>query len=349
MQIQGLEFPAGIAAAQLGSKAGFRPRRTICLVLFAAVLCTAWWPQLAALAQSPEPQSQRPQNSVALGEVRQSMGLGQWAAAELQLRSLLNANPRDAEAQYLLGYVLLRSSKPVPSLAAYTAAAQLRSPGPDDLAAVASDYILLKDYADAEHWLQVVVRDSPKGSEFWYLLGRTQYNLDQAAEATKSFSRCLALSPRDARAEYNLGLAYERLQRPAEAQAAYEQAILWGREQGKADAQPYLDLGMLLLGQEQDEAALTNLTRAVELSPRNPLALQELGLALDALGRSAEAVSALLHAIELAPSAEKPHYFLGRIYRRLGEKAKAEEQFADVQKLLGTHSDAGTPNLEPRP
>jgi len=296
--------------------------------------------------QESTPSSPNVEGSAALAVARQFIRQGEWARAEGQLRNALQANNKTAEVRYLLGYVLLRENRALDSLAAYTVAAASREPTSEDLNAIASDYVLLKAYTDAEHWLLMAVRQSPENRQSWYLLGRTQYNLDHAADAAASFQRCLALSPGDPRAEYNLGLADEKLQKPDEARAAYQQAIRWQTEQGIQDAQPYLDLGMLSLSQGRAQDALPLLTEATRLSPGNPLIFQELGLSLDALGRSAEAVESLRKATELAPDAERPHFFLGRIYRRNGQKEKSDEQFAIVQRLLGTHSDTATPNVD---
>lgn len=298
--------------------------------------------------QESTPASLNVEDSAALAVARQSIRQEEWARAEGQLRMALQANHKAAEVQYLLGYVLLREHRALDSLAAYTVAAASREPTSEDLNAVASDYILLKAYTDAEHWLLMAVRQSPESRQSWYLLGRTQYSLDHAADAAASFQRCLALSPEDARAEYNLGLADEKLQMPDQARAAYQQAIRWQTQRGIQDAQPYLDLGMLFLSGGRAQDALPLLREATRISPENPLIFQELGLSLDALGRFAEAVESLHKAIELAPDAERPHFFLGRIYRRSGQKEKSDEQFAIVQRLLGTHSDTATPNVDRR-
>lgn len=274
---------------------------------------------------------------------------GQFLAAESSLGDLLHAQPAAAEAHYLLAYVLFREHRATDSLAEYTAAARLRDPTSGDLIVVASDYILLKSYADAEHWLLLATARTPDDPNAWYLLGRTQYNQDHASEAMASFQRCLRLRPHDVRAEYNLGLAYEKLQRPGDAIAAYKTAIEWQQHEPRQDPQPFLDLGMLLLSQQHPREALEPLRKAVEAGPSNPLAHQELGLALEALGQYAEAVAPLRRAAELAPAAEQPHFMLGRIYRRLGRSSEAAVEFASVAHLAGSHSDTATPNLEIQP
>ncbi len=279
-----------------------------------------------------------------LAAAHRAIDVSDWRAAERQLLRLLASQPEATEPHFLLGYVLFRQQRATESLAAYTAAARLRDPTAEELIVVASDYILLKDYADAERWLLQTTRQAPENGAAWYLLGRTQYNLDHAADAATSFKQCLQLRPDDVRAEYNLGLALEKLDRPAEAEAAYRAAIAWQRAASTRDPQPYLDLGMLLLAQRHADAALPMLHEATSIDPKNALAQQEYGLAYEALGRNAEAVAPLLRAAALAPEAERPHFFLGRVYRRLGRNSEAAAQFAEAQRAAGTHSEKETPN-----
>ncbi len=277
----------------------------------------------------------------------QAIKIADWTAAEQALRPLLAATPEAPEPHYLLGYVLFRRDRATESLAEYTAGARLRPPTPDDLIVVASDYILLKAYTEAEHWLQDATAQAPRNRFAWYMLGRTQYTLDHAADALASFERCLQLSPNDVRAEYNRGLALERLDRAPEAEAAFQAAIAWQKAAAVRDPQPYLDLGMLLLSQQHADRALAPLREATTLGPNNALAHQELGRALDILRLDTEAIQALQRATELAPDAEQPHFLLGRLYRRLGQNTAAAAQFREVERIAGTHSETETPNVPP--
>ncbi len=270
----------------------------------------------------------------------------QWQPAEQTLRTLLAQQPAAAAPHFLLGFVLFHQARFADSLAAYTAGAKLKPPASEDLLIVASDYIQLKDYADAEHWLLYVTAHSPEDALAWYLLGRTQYLLDHASAAASSFEHCLRLNPRDVRAEYNLGLAKERMQQPNDAIAAYRTAIGWTSVTGQPDPQPYLDLGSLLLELNRPGDALSPLQEAVRLAPRNPMAQQQLGVALEKNAEDEAAIAAYQRAIDLAPDAEHPHFFLGRLLRHLGRKNEADQQFAIVSHLLAGASGKETPNVE---
>jgi Flp pilus assembly protein TadD len=182
-----------------------------------------------------------------LNDARKLLANGDYAGADHSLRDLLKQAPDSADAHFLLGFALLHEQKPTESLAEYTQGAKFREPSPEELLGVASAYILLKDDADAEHWLTIAAKRAPEKPLIWYLLGRTQYDENHGADAERSFLTCLRLDPHHLRAEYNLGLVYELLQRPDNAVAAYRTAIGWEEAAPPAkDMQPYLDLGILL-------------------------------------------------------------------------------------------------------
>ena len=121
--------------------------------------------------------------------------------------------------------MLLREQKAVESLAEFTAGARIRRPKADELKTVASDYVLLGDFADADKWFTEVTQEDPKDAGAWYLLGRTKYNENAFADAISSFERALALRPKYIEAENNLGLAWRELNNPEKAKAAFQTAI----------------------------------------------------------------------------------------------------------------------------
>ena len=281
-----------------------------------------------------------------LGDARRLLAGADYAGADRALRVILQSAPESADAHFLLGFALLHERKPTESLSEYTLGAKTREPGAEELIGVASDYVVLKDYADAERWLLEASKRGPERPLIWYLLGRTQYNLNHWTDAERSFLTCLRLDPHYTRAEYNLGLVYEAQQKPEAALAAYRLAITWQETSSTKDIQPYLDLGVLLRKQGKTSDALPLLVQAAGGAPRNPLAHQELGLAYEQLGRYDEAVGELKTAVSLAPKIEALHFFLGRLYRKTGDREEATAEFALAAKLSGTQSDASVPNLD---
>src|SRR5262249_17323182 len=137
------------------------------------------------------------------------------------------------------------------SLAEYTEGAKYERPTASDLKIVALDYVLLGSYADASKWLERSVEENPKDAEAGYFLGSAKYSENRFEEAISAFKRCLALEPQNVKAMSNLGLSYAGLNRAADAQAAFLKAIDWQADAPKKSAEPYIDLGDLLIQQNR--------------------------------------------------------------------------------------------------
>src|SRR5579883_1936336 len=268
----------------------------------------------------------------------------QYTQAENLLRGHLATHPTSAAAHFLLGYALFREDRAKESLAEFTEGAKYGSPKPEDLKIVAADYVLLGDFTDADKWLTYVTKEAPEDADAWYLLGRTKYNENRFEEAIDSFQKTLALRPHDIKAENNLGLSYQGLNQTDAAKKAYETAIAWQKDASAKDAQPFLNLGSLLMEQDQPSQALPYLEEAAVLAPHNPKVLEQLGRAYELLAMHGKAAEVLERAVSLAPNASALHYRLGQVYRHMGKTQQAEQQFAICAKLNSTHSSVETPN-----
>lgn len=264
--------------------------------------------------------------------------------AEAALRGYVEQHTASAEGHKLLGFVLYRETKAKESLGEYTQAARFETPGPEDLKIVSFDYVILADYPDADKWLTRVVDETPGDADAWYYLGRTKYNEDRLAEAIVAFTTCLKIEPANAKAETNLGLAYQGLNRIDEAKAAYETAIGFEANSEKRSAQPYLDIGILLMEQSHYSEALKYLQNAAQLAPQNPRVHEELGRSYEKTNKLQPAQAELEKAVQLAPNIPSLHFQLGMIYRREGNKESAKNEFDRCAQLNGTHSGEQTPN-----
>jgi tetratricopeptide (TPR) repeat protein len=238
-------------------------------------------------------------------------------------------HPTSADGHFLLGYVLFLEAKAKDSLAEYTDGAKYRPPSAQDLKVVASDYVVLGDFADADKWFTKVVEWTPQDLQAWYDLGRTKYNENRFDEAISAFKRTLQLDPANARAEDNLGLSYAALGRNDEAAAAYRRAITLDSK-----SMACLDFGSLLIEDNHVEDALPLLTQALSNSPGDYRVHRELGKAYLHLNQLEKARAELEKAIELSPKTAPLHFMLAQVYRKQGltEKAKAEtERYAELK------------------
>ena len=258
---------------------------------------------------------------------------------EPQRRADLAAHPDAAEGQYALAADLFHQHRAKDSLAAYTRAAQLRRPSAKDLQTVALDYVLLNSYADADKWMTIALQTDPGNSEAWYDLGRIKYTENRFAEAVAAFERSLALAPGSVKAVNNLGLAQEGLGRAAEARSSYEHAIAMQSHLPHPSEQPLLNLAILLVNQGDAQRALPLLTEAREIAPADRKIEEQMGRALERLGRLPEAEAALRQAVALSPNTSALHFQLGQVLKKEGKTEEAKAEFARVAALRGTESD----------
>lgn len=261
----------------------------------------------------------------------------QLAVREAELRTELARDPDSADLLYGLALLYREEGKPRESLDTYTRAASQRKPVSKELQSVGLDYVLLSDYEDAIHWLELATRMDPSDAEILYSLGRCYYSKDRFVDAGRMYENVLAIQPRHLKAEENLGLVYDSTNRPEMAEEAFRKAAGWANENG-TDEWPFLDLGSFLLDQDRAKEAIDPLRSAARIEPGCAACHEKLGRALLAAGDSAAGVAELERATELDSKNPKTHYELGRAFRQAGQADRARTEFSLSQKLYSDHS-----------
>jgi tetratricopeptide (TPR) repeat protein len=259
-------------------------------------------------------------------------------SGEAQLHDELRRNPGSADLYYRLALLERLQNKPKDSLQTYTQAASLRKPNADELRSVALDYVLLGDFEDAIHWLNVALAMDSSNVDVLYSLGRCLYTQNRFAEADAAFTRVLQIAPRHLKAEENLGLTYDAENQPEKAEQALRKAVAWSQEDSAQSPWPFLDLGVFLLDQSRAQEALPFLQKAVALDRGSAVCHEKLGRALAATGNPNAGAQELEVAVKLDPNNPKTHFELGRAYRESGETEKARAEFAASKLLYGAHN-----------
>ena len=296
------------------------------------------------------------------------VNLGQFNEGDTVLTGYLASHPANGEAAFLHAYLLFRENKAALSLAAYTHAATLATPRGGDLKIVALDYVLLEDNASAVHWLQRATELEPGDPEAWYFLGRSLFHQSLFPEARQAFEHTLRLTPDSVRARNNLGLTFEAENHLDDAAKEYRAAIAQDQLQRKSSsklssdagnpptetpsilprhppetasetrAQPYLNLGSLLIRQSHSAAAVEALTEATEIASDCVACHQELGRAFAHLGRTRDARTQLEIAVKLRPQDAGLHYELGLLCQKDGDAAAAKAELMRSKELYGTRA-----------
>jgi len=301
-----------------------------CLHLFRIVCFHACVFLVCAAQQTSAPAS--------LAQARMLMQQRRFTEADRLLRPLIAADPHAAEPRYLLAYALIREDKPADSLHEYTQAAALRSPNAAELRDVALAYVLLNDLPDADRWLTRSLSMDSHDADTWYDMGRLRYTQGRYGDAAACFQKTLSLNPRSMKAENNLGLAYEALNRNDDALAAYRNAVAWQKNDPSPSEQPLLNLAILLLHRNQLSEAQQLLEQAAALAPKEPRICENLGQIYLRTGRPADAIRQFAAAVSLAPKNPRYHFLLGQAYRKNGNRSMADQEFAQSEALNGTHS-----------
>ena len=154
-------------------------------------------------------------------------------------------------------------------------------------------------------------------------LGRTD-------EAIREFKRALEIKPRFCLAWLGLGQVYEQMGQQPEAMNCYHEAL----------ANPIhrtaelTTLARFCQSRGWWEAAVTNYSEALILSPASVSLRVECGQALAAIGRHQEAARRYGEAIALTPDQGQTHFLRGVELGILGQPQEAEQEFRAAVRLM---------------
>ncbi|NWG14505.1 MAG: tetratricopeptide repeat protein [Acidobacteria bacterium] len=279
---------------------------------------------------------------------------GDYQYVENTLAKLIEQNPNSPQLLTFLARVFFLDNKPLNCAIALKKAEKLGPLKESEQFTLALCYVILKRLDWAADEFERLAHSYPGNALYPYWQGRIAYDNYAYAEAVARFNKALRLDPEMVRAYDNLGLCYEGMSDNQRAVENYERAVTLNRSKSPSSPWPPLNYGMLLLKQGSLEQAEPLLQEAARLGPGLAQARCQLGVLLAKQERHADAIAELQKAAELDPSYPQPHLTLAHVYRRLGEKGKAEAELAAFQKLKQAQEDqdkqtGATPPGEKRP
>lgn len=166
------------------------------------------------------------------------------------------------------------------------------------------------------------------------------------AEAEDAYQSVFKLRPRDARAAYGLGNVFTDQQRWDNAEASYRDAVQWNPQ--NVDALVALSVVLVQPRAGADNAkrladAESFARRAVQIEPKNAVAWDRLGVAMETRGSfTPELEHSYQRAIEVDPEFAVGYAHLARVMKRLGKQVEAAPLY---DKAFSLAKDPATLNL----
>jgi tetratricopeptide (TPR) repeat protein len=166
------------------------------------------------------------------------------------------------------------------------------------------------------------------------------------AEAEEAYQGVFKLRPRDGRAAYGLGNVFTDQQRWEAAEASYRDAVQWNPQNGDA----LVALSVVLVQPRTGAGNAKRLAdaeafarRAVQIDPKNAVAWDRLGVAMETRGSfTPELEHSYRRAIEVDPEFAVGYAHLARVLKRFGKQVEAAPLYDQAFSLA---KDPATLNL----
>jgi tetratricopeptide (TPR) repeat protein len=258
-----------------------------------------------------------------------------YAGAIEPFAASLRLAPQSLQARYLLGLCYFFINQYKQAVDTLEPLWEKESNNPNYLyvltiaAGKSSNVALEKQAADR---MLAIGQNTP---EFHLYIGKAWLAKGDTHKAVEEFNAAAASRPNLPLVHYFLGRAYLEQHAYPQAEAELQKDI------AIEPSFPYNfeDLGLLYVQLNQTNKAERAYRKAIELD--QTVVNSYVGLAkLDRqAGRYGDSLEMLDHAVALAPESASVHYLRGQVLAKLGQKAKAQEEFDRSAMLLKSFND----------
>lgn len=256
---------------------------------------------------------------------------GNWAAAEADLRSLIEANPEDAQAHSRLGVVLFQLGKETDGYNAFVKAQDLNKEMPNPYVAAANMYQQLKDKDSnanekaRQSYERAYSTETGKNDKLtiiayseWLI---RQGELDKAVTILTAGAK---VHPQVFEIALLQGVAAEMLDKPEEAEIQYNRAL--ALSPGNRDAMNQLALLLINQEGEQAKARAEQLARInAKLFDQSPDVHITLAWILKEVGKGSEANQAYQKGVRLGQLSGDSTLLVAKLLKTQGQDETARK------------------------
>jgi len=216
---------------------------------------------------------------------------------------------------------------------AYAECEKLSPPDNDAHLYRAKALVNVGDFAGAATELDAYITTKHQSDDALYLFGYVLFRQDQPRESLETFARASTIRPPQASDLKIAALDYVLLNDYTSAARYLEQSLAMN----PADNEALYHLGRVRYQQNKFDLAITAFEALLQREPGNLKAEDNLGLCLEATGKSGAAISAYRKAIEMDTKAEvrseQPYLNLGKLLNTLNREAEALPVLTEAVKI----------------
>lgn len=216
------------------------------------------------------------------------------------------------------------------TLLLFCSAALFAQTGDDMLAGMSA--MRSADHTNAEASFTKAVTESPKDMKAWYYRAVNRIGMGDLGGALQDLEQALELSPDDAHSLLRRAEIKARLGAEISAMADLER-VLHVRPTGPAAEHALLQLGHFAMGRNDLVAAKSCYDRMVEIAPYNAYGWCDRGIVQAAMHQDDEALADLDRAIEIDPELDQAHVQRALVLLRMDRKQDACEALRAAHDL----------------
>lgn len=261
---------------------------------------------------------------------------GKLKDAVIELRNVVQLDPKDDSAYYELGETYLKLKKGGEAFQSFSRAV---SANPENLKAqlkLGQIFLLARKTKEARKKAELLLAKSKENIDALSLLAGVQVQEKDIDSAIKTLEKITAIAPDHFNTYLSLGRLYLIKKNLDQSERAYQKAILL---QPKSKV-PYVELANVFSMEGKWDKAETELKKMLSVSQTKYLDLPILGRFYEREGKSKDAQKAYAQAVKLAPKETvAPLMNLGAFYARQKDYAHALVSFEKAAAIKKNNPD----------